>query len=195
MNRKILTVILSIIIVMGFNSSIYADEKCNNEKKWNIEPNYVLPKVGYEWKYETELIDDSVEVGKETLISVGNPARKKGETIFASTSVTMTISTSGSFSFGIDDMVAAELGLEIGGSSTLTNGATSAPLDKGEYARAYYQKVQAKYKVTQKQYKVIERLKPNGYDYYPPEKVYTGKKKIGYIYVPLQPKIIFKYFK
>lgn len=110
------------------SSSIVELKSVNCDKTWSV-------------KAQTNKSYTSSE-GSWILLYDGKnaPARRKGETVSAGSSVGYSHSYSGSLQFPIKGLVQASLGYSFGDEETFQAYKTSASLDVGEYVKAYYKK-------------------------------------------------------
>lgn len=142
--KKLITLALTSAMVLGCVTPALADE--------------IQPRTdGYYTAWEIDSVEkNAIEaIGTYELCYVGQPAQRAGEYSTASGSVTVTSGYSGSLKVGISELE-AKIGYSTSQTITKTGSQNSAPLDVGEYVRAYVAPVMVYDKVMQHRYYRID---------------------------------------
>lgn len=134
----------------------------------------------YVWEVESVTDMGRCYRGSKTLFAVSGEATQYGELFSAEYSETLEVGFSGTISVS-NGVLSAELGFNVSESRTFSESITSAPLEEGQYVRAYYRPQANKYKVVQNLYYVLHTSRA------------LEKTVTGYVYEPLLPELSLEY--
>lgn len=139
---------------------------------------------GY-YVWEVESVTDMGECyrGSKQLFAVSGEATRYGELFSVEYSETLEVEFSGTIEVSNLNLSAA-LGFSVTQGFSLSESITSAPLEEGQYVKAYYRPMAIKYKVVQKEYYVLHQEHMGS----------SGRTVTGYVYKPILPELSLEYY-
>lgn len=160
--KMVTSTLMAAVFVASVPAPIFAMDNKNGEEtsvvaEQNADDTEISPyTVSITKSYKIGKVGDpeTIVEGSKKLLYDGSkaPCKRNGETVSAGASVSYSNTYSGSLMAPLKAGIQAEIGYSFGTERTFQAYKTSAPLNVGEYVKAYYKKTYVMTPVTQNEY-------------------------------------------